>query len=122
MNYFLAFLPTLLELVMVVILIRVYLRTRDVGFVWLGVALVVWPWISLLLQLAERSPQDRMLQHQVVGFFPYTLVEHHQMTMGELVFLLGLVPRVIGSGLILVAVIYLGKTRSTGMVDSPIAS
>jgi|HubBroStandDraft_6_1064221.scaffolds.fasta_scaffold275163_1 hypothetical protein len=47
-----------------------------------------------------------------VGFYPFTLVESGRMTMGELVFLLGLVPRLIGAALMLVAVIYLGKTRT----------
>ena len=32
-----------LHLVLAVVLVRKYLQTRDVGFVWLGMAVVIWP-------------------------------------------------------------------------------
>jgi hypothetical protein len=35
-----------LYLAIAVILVRRYLRTRDIGFIWLGAAVLVWPIIS----------------------------------------------------------------------------
>jgi hypothetical protein len=36
------------------VLVRRYLRTRDVGFVWLGMAVIVWPLLSSLLGYGQR--------------------------------------------------------------------
>ena len=50
----------LLQLGIAVVVIQVYRRTRDIAFVWLGVAVVVWPMVSVLLQVGERSVIDRI--------------------------------------------------------------
>ena len=70
----LAALAVVLHFVIAIILVRKYLRTRDVGFVWLGVAVVIWPLVSLLLERGERSLIDRVVHHRVVGFYPFSLV------------------------------------------------
>ena len=44
----------LLHLAIAVVLVRKYARTRDVGLVWPGVAVVVWPIVSRLLDLGSR--------------------------------------------------------------------
>ena len=46
------------ELMILVILIHTYRRTREVAVVWLGVVMIVWPVISLLLQTGERAIID----------------------------------------------------------------
>lgn len=96
-----------------IILVRKYLRTRDVGFVWLGVAVIIWPGVSGLLELGERSLIDRVVHHRVVGLYPFSLVEHGQMTLGSLVLSLSLFQQLIGICLLLVAVLYLSNTRNT---------
>jgi hypothetical protein len=40
----------LLILAVIVALTRKYIATRDIGFVWLGLAIVIWPRVSGLLQ------------------------------------------------------------------------
>jgi hypothetical protein len=108
----------LLHLAIAVVLLRKYLRTRDAGFIWLGVAVVIWPLASPLLQLGERSLIDRVVHHQSVGVYPFSLVEHGQMTIGSLIFDLGVVQQLIGVGLLLVAVLYLSKTNSHTTVQA----
>jgi hypothetical protein len=103
-----------LTLAIAIILVRQYLRTRNIGFVWLGAAVVIWPLISRLLALGERSLIDRIrFRHQLVGFYPFTLVENGQMTFGSLIVSLDLIQQVIGVCLLLIAVLYLSKSRDT---------
>ena len=116
----LAALAVVLHFVIAIVLVRKYIRTRDLGFVWLGVAVVIWPLVSLLLELGERSLIDGIAHHRVVGFYPFSLVEHGQMTIGGLVASLSLVQQLIGICLLLVAVLYLSKTKNP--TDLPVAS
>jgi hypothetical protein len=109
----LAALAVVLHFVIAIVLVRKCVRTRDVGFVWLGAAVVIWPLVSRLLELGERSLIDRLAQHRVVGFYPFSLVEHGQMTLGGLVAPLSWFQQLIGICLLLVAVLYLSKTKNT---------
>jgi hypothetical protein len=101
-----------LHIAIAAILVRQYLRTRDVGFVWLGVAVVLWPGISRLLEGGERVFIDRLMRHQPVGFYPFSLVASGQMTMGNLVMALAVLRQLIGVCLLLVAVLYLSRAKS----------
>jgi hypothetical protein len=108
-------LALLLHLAIAVILVRRYIRTRDVGFIWLGVAVVIWPLVSRLLELGERSIINRVARHEWVGVYPFSLVERGQMTLGELVLSLGLLQQLAGVCLLLVAVLYLSKARNNAL-------
>lgn len=109
----------LLSVALAVVLIRKYLLTRDVGFVWLGVAVVVWPLVSRLIGHGESVLIRRLDSGQTVGFYPLTLVESGQMSLGNLLVSLSLLHRLISVGLLLVAVLYLGKTKNTRSSDQP---
>jgi hypothetical protein len=110
----LAALALVLQLAIAFILVRKYLRTRDVGFVWLGVAVVIWPLLSRLLETGEHVLMSRLARRQVVGVFPFSLVEHGQLTAGGLMVSFTLLQQLIGVCLLLVAVLYLSKTKSAG--------
>ena len=43
-----------LQLGIVILLARKYLRTRDAGFLWLGTAVVIWPVVSRLLDWSKH--------------------------------------------------------------------
>jgi hypothetical protein len=101
-----------LHLAIAVVLIRKYLRTHDVGLIWLGIAVVVWPLVSGMLDLGSRSLIDRLVHHESVGFYPFSLVSSGQITTGELVLYLGLFGQVVGVCLLFVAVLYLANTRN----------
>jgi hypothetical protein len=93
------------------ILVRQYLRTRDVGFIWLGVAVVLWPGISRLLEAGEKVFIDRLIRHESVDFYPFSLVASGQMTTGNLVMSLAVFQQFIGVCLLLVAVLYLSRAK-----------
>ncbi len=108
----LAALALVLHVAIAAVLIRKYLLTRDVGFVWLGVAVVVWPIVSGFLSYGRGVLIDRLSDGKSVGFYPFTLVEHGQMTLGALVASLGAIQQIIGVCLLLIAILYLSKTKS----------
>jgi hypothetical protein len=108
----LGLIPLAMYLVLAAVLLRQYLRTRDAGFVWLGVAVVIWPFVSRLLDLGQRVLIDRLLRRQLVGFYPFSLVEHGQMTVGSLVTTFSLLQHLVGVSLLLVAVLCLCKAKS----------
>jgi hypothetical protein len=97
-----------LEFALAVALIRKYVRTRDAGFIWLGMAVVIWP---LVARYGGRVLVDRLVNKQPIGFYPFTLVEQGQTSVGSFVYSLGLLEQLIGVGLLLVAVLYLCKTQ-----------
>lgn len=103
------------QLAIIVVLVRTFLRTRDVGFVWLGAAVVVWPLVSGLLDAGGRFLLDDHARGRLVGFFPFSLVERGQMTRGSLVLSLTYFKILVGFVLLLVAVLHLSKTRSTNI-------
>ncbi len=43
-----------LQIAIVVLLARKYIRTRDAGFLWLGAAVVIWPVVSRLLDWSKH--------------------------------------------------------------------
>ena len=100
-----------LHIAIAAILVRQYLRTRDAGFVWLGVAVVIWPLISSLLDAGERVSIDRAIHKQAVTY-PFTLIASGQMTIGSLVMSFAIFQQLIGICLLLVAVLYLCRTKN----------
>lgn len=99
----------ILHIAIAAILVRQYLRTRDAGFIWLGVAVVIWPGLSRLLEGGEKVFIDRLLNHQSVGFYPFTLAASGQITPGSLVMSFAVLQQLIGVCLLLVAVLYLSR-------------
>ena len=106
----LSILGLVLYIAIAAILARQYLRTRNIGFVWLGVAVVIWPVVSRLLEAEEKVYLVRLIHHQSV-FYPFTLVANGQMTMGRLVESFAVFQQLIGVCLLLVAVFYLSVAR-----------
>ena len=102
-----------LQVAIVILLARKYLRTREVGFIWLGAAVVVWPLVSRLLEAGERVSINRVAHRQAV-IFPFTLVASGQITNGSLVTLFAFVQQLIGTMLVFLAVLYLSRMNGAG--------
>jgi hypothetical protein len=49
----LAALVVVFNVAVAAVLIRKYLQTRDIGFIWLGMAVVIWPFLSRILGRAS---------------------------------------------------------------------
>jgi hypothetical protein len=121
MTEILVALAVLLHVAIAIVLLRKYIRTRDIAFIWLGGAVVIWPLISGLLELSGRYFIDRLARHESVEFYPFSLVSHGQITLGELVSYMGWFgqfAQLIGVCLLLVAVVYLAKTKSNNALHS----
>lgn len=102
-------LVAVLYLATATVLVRQYLRVRDVSFLWLGVAVVVWPLLSVLLGVGQQIVTNRLTRGEAV-FFPFTLVQRGRLSLGGLAMSLDLSRQLIGVGLLLVAVFYLCRT------------
>ena len=105
MNSALAAITFVLYAAVAVLLARRYLRTREVGFLLLGLPLVLLPVVALPLALWVETGVDRLLLGQQLNIFPFTLVEQGRLTMGGLLTLLNLVEHVGWGILALVAVL-----------------
>ena len=103
------------QLALAIALTRKYIRTRDAGFIWLGAAILLWPLVS---NYAFRGFIGRLANRQPIGFYPFSLVEHGQLTVGELVSMIGSAEQIIGVVLFLVAIFYLSKTRPSAQSAS----
>src|ERR1035437_357676 len=101
-----------LYLAVAVLLVWKYRRTRDVGFLWLGLPLVLLPIVALPLALWLQVGVDRLALGQQVSAFPFTLVAQGRLTMGGLLTLLNLVEHVVWGVLSLVAVMAIGPHRA----------
>jgi ABC-type polysaccharide/polyol phosphate export permease len=110
--YILAGITLICYVAIVGLLARQYFRTRDLGLIWLAVAVVIWPFVSRMLQTGEKVFIDRLVRHQPVDFFPFSLVEKGQLTLGSLMLLLTYTQQLIGVALLLVAVLYLSKMKT----------
>jgi hypothetical protein len=87
-----------------VALVTTYLRTRNIGFVWLGGAAVLWPILSNLLQ----RQAIHALRVGAVGSTPF--VRHPETSFGAVYEALSLSGTAVATLLMLIAVLYLGRT------------
>jgi hypothetical protein len=90
-----------------VAVVTMYLRTRNVGFVWLGGAAVLWPILSSLLRMHVQGQAIRALRGEAVGSVP--LIGHPDITYGALLEALSISGTVIATILMLIAILYLGR-------------
>jgi hypothetical protein len=96
----------ILYVAIAMVLVRKYLRSHDVGFAWLGVAVIVWPLLSQLLQYGVRIVIDRF------GSGPFYAI-------GDLVLTIKYAQQTVSLVLLFVAVRYLSKT--SGRTDLRVA-
>ena len=78
------------------LLVRSYLRTRDVGFIWLAVASLVWPFMARPTH-AALVYVGRTLPFRSAGQFAAAVNTSQQ---------------IVSLALLLIAVLYLGRTRT----------
>ena len=98
-----------LAVAIIVALIRKYLRTRDVGFVWLGVAAVIWPFASGFLAASLRMLVQRSINGNPVAVYPLSLIGHGELTYGSVLAVFSMTRQVIATGLMLIAILYLHR-------------
>jgi len=97
--------------VVAVLLVLKYRRTKDIGFLWLGLPLVVLPLVALPLAFWLQAGIDRLVLGKQAGAFPFTLVEQGRLTMGGFLTLLNLAEHVVWGIFALVAVLAFNGSR-----------
>jgi hypothetical protein len=110
--YILFYLGILLYVAVAVILVRKYLRIRDIGLVWLGIAAVGWPWVSGWIERKGRILALHARNGNGIGFFPFNQISREEISVGSFFLSLHLFLNLIGVSLLLIAVIYLFKRKS----------
>lgn len=100
-------------------LVSKYMRTRDPGFIWLGVAVILWPLCTYWLNQTEANLLNRVIRGQPVGFYPFNLIASRRMTVPEFIRLNGSVQQLIGAALLLVGVMFLGRTKRESAPPAP---
>jgi|SRR5579863_969851 len=106
--YILVSLAFALQIATSIVLVRGYLRTRAVGFVWLAVAAVVWPVLTEWPQIIIDHVTGPHFDTPVLS----KLLSGGQMTSGMIVLLLFYLKYLIGVSLLLGAVVYLCRTKT----------
>jgi type II secretory pathway component PulF len=101
-----------LYIIAAVLLVRSFLRTRDAGLLWLGAAVLVWPYMSMLLVRGEL----RLVHRSSFG-----LMFGEQMISGNLYTLFQSLNHLVGAGLTLLAILYLTKNRANQDPPSQLA-
>jgi len=119
----------ILYAVVAVLLLWKYRGTRDAGFLWLGLPLVLLPVVALPLALWLQAGVDRLVLGEQVSVFPFTLVEQQLLTLGDLLTLLNLIQHVGWGILSLIAVLALrphrmkdaGRRSETAATGAPLS-
>ncbi len=96
-------LSPLLYIIATVFLIRRYLRTRDIGLLWLGVAVLVWPYLSDFIEQGEL----RLALHSSLK-----LTSGANLTPGSFYTLFQGMNHAIGAALVLCAILHIGKAQA----------
>ena len=90
-------------LIKAAVIVFKYARTRDRGFIWLGIALVVWPVNMALMNYGLQAMITRINAKQPVGFYPFLWVERGQITLGQLLTIYHTSIQLLGAVLVIVA-------------------
>jgi hypothetical protein len=98
-----------LAVAIIVALTRKYLRTRDIGFVWLGVAAIIWPLASGFLAASLRMIVRRGINGSPVAVYPLSLIGHGELTYGTVLLVFNMARQVIATSLMLIAILYLHR-------------
>jgi hypothetical protein len=102
-----------------VILVRKFLRTRNTGFILLGLATVIWPLVHLLVLHWESKIVARMAISGFPEFFPFGQAGHAGISVGSLLELLEALERLVGVVLLLAAVWYLCRPVTGKTIPQP---
>ncbi|MFC1672058.1 hypothetical protein ACFL01_02860 [Planctomycetota bacterium] len=95
-----------------VILLRCYRWSGNKGFLWLGVAVAVWPIVDIVLQNVLTHYQQVVINGERPGLFPYSIMATGSVTLGTFRMYHDLIKDVVGSSLVFLSVIMVWKGRA----------
>lgn len=88
------------------LLLRAYLRSHNKGFIWLGIAYLLWPNVEILLRIYQKHVLNRIIASQFPSWFPYK-----SMTPGAFISYTAMTQAIVLPILLVVAVYYLGNLK-----------
>ena len=94
-----------------VVLVCKYRESRQSGFLWLAVPLVLLPFLSLPIAHWIKVAVDRLSAGEPNAMFPFSLVESGHMTLGSLLSFWNGASHIVWSGFVLAGIQMLGKRR-----------
>jgi hypothetical protein len=94
-----------------VILVLKYRGTKEAGFLWLVMPLVLIPALALPVTLWRHAMTDRWIAGKSVSLLPFTLVEQGRLTPGSLLTLLNFADHVAWGVFALAAVLVLVRRK-----------
>jgi hypothetical protein len=100
-----------LYIAVAVVLFQNYRRTKEAGFLWLVMPMVLIPALALPVTLWRHAMADRMIAGKGAGLFPFTLVTQGRLTLGTLLTLLNFMDHVVWGVFALVAVLALVRQK-----------
>jgi hypothetical protein len=90
-----------------VALVYRYRESRQSGFLWLAVPLVLLPLLSLPIAHWIKASVDRLSRGEQSAMFPFSLVESGRMTLGSLLSFWNGISHIVWSGFVLVGILLL---------------
>jgi len=111
MNIGLGAINSALFVAVAVALVCKYRESRQSGFLWLVVSLVLFPLLSLPIAHWIKGAVDRLSAGEPNAVFPFSLVESGRMTLGSLLSFWNGASHIVWSGFVLVGILMLGDRR-----------
>ena len=84
---------------------RMYNDSWQRGFLWLGLPLVLLPFLSLPIARWIKAGVDSLSAGEPNAAFPFSLVESGQLTLGTLIFVWNGLSHIVWSGCVLAALL-----------------
>ncbi len=94
-----------------------YRRSRNPGFVWLAVALLVWPALCWGMNAFVGNAVDDVVAGEAPGRFPFSLMAgpSPSMTRGDFVMLYQSMTMLVTAGLITIALFVMARSLRTSL-------
>ena len=89
-----------------------YRQTRQLGFLWLAIPLVLLPFTGLMIANGIRTAVDALAAGQITGTFPFSLVESGQLTLGTLLSMLNVAEHLVWSSFTIAGIFMLKLQRT----------
>jgi hypothetical protein len=101
-----------------VVLVRKYLRTGKIGFIWLGVIVVFWPFVSSLLHWQFGQEPRGVAGQELAWLYPFNLMARARAMHGEFGEFADLLWETLRVGCALLLVVFLCRPRTDTLSES----
>ena len=115
LGYAVVALHAALLVALLAVLIFMFVRRRNFGFLWLGIGTVLWPVFS---KIATRVVVHGAIASPPASWFPATWLQQHQISVGYVFQVMYHLEEIVTLVLIFVAVLYLWRRTTSNTVQA----